>query len=56
MGTDNSSTQTVAYSVLADMDVADTCVWRYQLLIPAATKTIGVGVNTYVSGYMAFRG
>lgn len=56
LGTNNSTTQTIFYNVLADMDVGDTCVWQCQLLIPAGTKTIGVTANTYVSGFMAVRG
>jgi len=50
-------TQTVFYSVLADMDLGDTCKFAFGTFIAGIGKTLGIGgANTKVSGYLVSRG
>lgn len=53
LGSSTSTTQSYSFSVLADMDAGDTCIWKWSLEIPALTKTVGCGASTFVSGYLA---
>jgi hypothetical protein len=50
-------TQSVFYSVLADMDAGDTCKFAFGANLTGVGKTLGIGgANTKVSGYLVSRG
>jgi hypothetical protein len=56
LGSSVATTQSYAFSVIANMTAGDTCDWSWNLLTAAGTKTVGCGTTTFLCGNLVVRG